>query len=294
MQYLRYIKERRFYLTALYIFLLFLYWSMSPPRAFPAGKYVTIQEGMSVEQISRVLEEANVIRAPFWFRVFAIALGGEHRMKAGDYYFDRPESASLVAWRIEMGDHQVKNIRVTVPEGFTIMDISERFDDQFIFFNNKVFEADAMEGYLFPDTYFVPITATATSTLKLFRDNFDEKVAPLLPEIKSQGKTLHQIVVMASLIEGEAKDPNDMTMISGILWKRMKIGMPLQVDSARGTYEFKGLPDNAINNPGINALRAAVHPDPSPYLYYITGNDKKMHYARTFEEHKQNIAKYLR
>ena len=82
-------------------------------------------------------------------------------------------------------------------------------------------------------------------------------------------------------------------MASDILWKRLKLGMPLQIDSEMGTYEFIGLPENPINNPGIVSIEAAIHPTSTPYLYFLTGKDRKMHYAKTFNEHKENIIKYL-
>jgi UPF0755 protein len=121
---------------------------------------------------------------------------------------------------------------------------------------------------------------------------------------------------MASILEREAQSPDDMRIVSGILWHRIALGMPLQVDAAFGyahgadgyaptvhdlttdspynTYLRKGLPPTPIANPGLAALQAAVTPTSTPYLYYLTGSDGQMHYAVTFDQHKKNTAQYLK
>jgi UPF0755 protein len=103
-----------------------------------------------------------------------------------------------------------------------------------------------------------------------------------------------EVLSLAAILEGEAKTEEDMQIVAGILLARLKKGMPLQVDAAKETYGTKGLPLVPINNPGEIAISAVFHASSSPYLFYITGKDGKMYYAKTFEEHKRNIAKYLR
>ena len=150
------------------------------------------------------------------------------------------------------------------------------------------------EGYLFPDTYFVPVTASASSTVKIMRDNFIRKIFPVMPEVEDSGKELEDIIIVASLIEGEANNQKDREIVSGILWKRLKIGMPLQVDVEKKTYEFQGLPKSPINNPGLDSIRAALHPTSTPYLYYLTGDDGNMYYSKTFDEHVAKKQKYIK
>ncbi len=281
-----------FYFLAL-VFVLFL-WRITPPISFPAGAIITIEEGTGLHKLAQKLEADRVIRSSFWFRIAAIVLGGERNMQAGQYSMKNPQNSFVIAWRIVKGRHGIETIKLTVPEGFTIEKISNLFDRRFQFFDHISFLASAPEGYLFPDTYFIPVTATASSTIKLMNDNFKRKISPLEPEIKNSLKTLDEIVIMASLLEGEAKLEEEREIASGILWKRLKIGMPLQVDIERKTYEFPGLPEAPINNPGLVSIKAALHPVDSPYLYFLTDKDGKMHYARTFDEHKTNIDKYLR
>ena len=273
-----------FYFFAL-ILVLFL-WRISPPVSFPTGDIITVPEGLGLHELGALLEEDEVIRSSFWFRIAAIVLGGERDMKAGQYNMSRPQNSFRVAWRIVQGRHDIETVKLTIPEGFSNSEISDLFDERFQFFDHEAFLKFAREGYLFPDTYFIPVTATASSTIKLLTDNFERKTKDL--------KITEEIIIMASLLEGEAKLEDERKLASGILWKRLKIGMPLQVDIERKTYEFPGLPKAPINNPGLVSIKAALNPTTSPYLYFLTDNTGKMHYAKSFDEHKTNIDKYLR
>ena len=161
-----------------------------------------------------------------------------------------------------------------------------------------------MEGYLFPDTYLFLPGAETEQIIGTMRDNFKKKA----------GDIAQDIVIMASLIEKEVPASDDRRIVSGILWKRLEIGMPLQVDavfpyitgkrevllddlkinSPYNTYLYKGLPPGPIANPGLDAIEAARNPKETPYLYYISGKDGKTHFAKTYEEHLKNKEKYLR
>jgi len=187
-------------------------------------------------------------------------------------------------------------IVITIPEGFDINQIAATAAPQLANFNENQFllEAKNKEGYLFPDTYFFFSKANETDVIKSMSDNFGKKIAPLLPEIISSGKNEKDIIIMASIIEREAKGNTDRGIISGILWKRISINMPLQVDSAPKTYKIKGFPKNPISNPGLEALKAAIYPQNSPYLYYLHDKNGNIHYAKNFTEHQSNEQKYLR
>lgn len=294
MDFLYKLKDKRIYLSTFFAILIIVTgFTISAPRDFPKNSIITVPEGIGLLSLSKTLEEQGVIRSPFWFRVTSIVLRGERNMKAGSYYLDRPESSLTIARRVFRGDHRVESVKITIPEGFTTEEISALFDERFVFFDNTAFEFSAPQGYLFPDTYFVPLTATASSTIKLMRDNFERKVAPLDEEVKLFGKSFEEVLVMASLLEGELKSREEREIASGILWKRLKIGMALQVDSAKGTYEYRGLPERPINNPGIVSIESAIRPVTTQYMYFLTGKDGKTHYAKTFDEHKANIVKYL-
>ena len=137
-------------------------------------------------------------------------------------------------------------------------------------------------------------------TLELFWSYLSAELAKLFGKIKESKKefkskrSFEDIIIMASIIEKEAKGDADRAMISGILWKRISIGMPLQVDAAPETYKSRGLTKSAISNPGLEAIKSAIYPQKSPYLYYLHDKNGGIHYAKNFSEHQSNEQKYLR
>lgn len=200
--------------------------------------------------------------------------------------------------RIERDNYykSIVPVSITIPEGYDVVQAGNIFAAKLKNFNRTLFveEAKNQEGYLFPDTYFLLNNADEKDAVKSMQDNFEKKINPLLPEIVATGKTEKEIITMASILEKEAKGDADRGIISGILWKRIKIGIPLQVDAVPETYKTKGLPSRPIDNPGLEAIKAAIHPQSSIYLYYLHDKNGVTHYASTFEEHKKNIQKYLK
>lgn len=282
------------------LFFIILFWIYSfvflPPTNFKAGEIFNIEEGGSLRSISKNLEDNGLIKSRALFEAFVIAYGGEKHILPGDYFFENKLPVFEIARRISQGDRNIEPIKITIPEGFDVSDIAEVVNNKLSKFNKDKFLnlASPNEGYLFPDTYFFFYNDNEEEVYKLMRENFEKKMQKIRPEIISVGKTETEIIVMASIIEREAKGDVDRELISGILWNRIKIGMALQVDAAPITYKEKGLPGMPIANPGIESIKAAVYPKSSTYLYYLHGKDGEIHYAKTFEEHRQNKFKYLR
>ncbi|OHA89548.1 MAG: hypothetical protein A3B03_00430 [Candidatus Zambryskibacteria bacterium RIFCSPLOWO2_01_FULL_42_41] len=270
------------------------FWQIVPPFSFPSDSVVTIPEGTGLHGLAEKLRRDKVVRSPLWFRITAIMLGGERDMKAGQYYMHRPQNVFLVVWRVFHGYYDIETVRLTIPEGFTASDISELFDEKFPFFDHANFLSKASEGYLFPDTYFVPVNITASSTILLLTNNFDRKISSLSGEIRDSGHLLDDIVKMASIVESEVKSKEDKEIVSGILWKRLELGMPLQVDSDPDTYKHTGFPPRPISNPGFDSIVAALRPAITSYLYFLTGDDGQTHYSRTFDEHVAKKLKYIK
>lgn len=201
---------------------------------------------------------------------------------------------------------ELPQIKITIPEGYTAQDIAEKFSEFQNFNKNNFLElAQEKEGYLFPDTYMFYSTDTEIAIIKKMADNFLQKAGKVRPEI----------VIMASILEKEANNLKDRKIISGILWKRMEEDMRLQVDatlnyingktsaqmtqsdlatsSPYNTYVRYGLPPTPICNPGLDSIQAALEPTETEYWYYLSDSSGKMHYSKTFEEHKANKAVYL-
>lgn len=273
------------------IFLFFL----NAPVDFPIGTIVNIEEGASLRSVSQKLKNENIIRSTIFFEAFIVINGGEKHIIPTDYLFETKLPVFEVARRIAKGEHHLAPTKVTIPEGFNNEEIADNFTLKLSSFNKDKFllTAKDKEGYLFPDTYFFGSRDTEEDVIRSMSENFEKKISPMRPKIISSGKTEKEIIIMASIIEREAKGDGDRGVISGILWKRLSIGMSLQADAAPETYKSIGLPKNPIGNPGLDAINSAIHPEKSEFLYYLHDQDGNIHYAKNFTEHKINIKKYL-
>ena len=290
-------KKNTFRIVGMIVVLVVAYFLFfSAPKNFPAGQVIIVEPGVNLHRLSAELKDAHIIRSKIVFETFVVFYGGERHLAPGDYLFENDLSVFEVARRISYGERHLAPIKVTIPEGFNVTDIANAFTLKLSSFKKDVFllEAKQKEGYLFPDTYFFFTTSNEQDVLNSMSANFEKRIASVRPEIISMGKSEKEIITMASIIEREAKGNADRGIISGILWNRIAKGMLLQVDAAPNTYKIKGLPNNPICNPGIESIKAAIHPKNSPYLFYLHDKGGMIHYARTFAEHKANIAKYLK
>ncbi|OGI90191.1 hypothetical protein A2911_02175 [Candidatus Nomurabacteria bacterium RIFCSPLOWO2_01_FULL_40_15] len=288
-------KTTFFILGAILFIILWYFLFFTAPINFPKGKIVSIEQGVNLRSVSLKLKNERIIHSRIVFEAFAIIYGGERHIVASDYLLERKLPVFEIARRISRGESHLAPVKVVIPEGFNNSDIADNFALKLNNFDKSKFllEAQDKEGYLFPDTYFFFTTANEVDAIKSLSDNFEKKMAVLRPEILSQNKSEKDIIIMASVIEKEAKG-DDRGLISGILWKRFSIGMPLQADAAPETYKTKGLPQSPIGNPGLLSIKAAIHPVSSPYLYYLHDKDGNIYYAKNFEEHKSNKKKYLK
>lgn len=289
-------KKSGFFVLGVFIFLFFLnLFFLSAPKDFPQGIIFKIESGASLRSISLGLQQEHVIRSRVAFEFFVILFGGEKHIPYSDYLFEKKLPVYEIARRISKGERHMAPIMVTIPEGFDISQIAETFSQKLTNFNKEKFIASAAvkEGFLFPDTYYFFSIDDEQDVFKAMSNNFEKKIEPLRLQIKSMNKTEKEIIIMASIIEGEAKGNNDRGYISGILWKRLSIGMPLQVDVSPETYKTKGLPKSPVGNPGLLAIKAAIYPQNSSYLYYLHDKNGNIHYASTFAEHVQNKLRYF-
>ena len=284
------------------------------PFAYPEGTAFTVSTGSTVSEVGETLKEKHVIFSPTLFKVF-IRLISSDGVYAGTYSFPEKETLFSIAYRFSAGITETTPIKVTIPEGVTAREIAQILKISLGDFNADEFysRAKSEEGYLFPETYFFLPGTPPEVVIKTMRDTFNERVQPLEGDIALFGKPLADVVTMASILEREARKLETRQIISGILWKRLDNDIPLQVDAVFGyiferptyspslddlqvdspynTYKYKGLPPGPISNPGLEAIRAAITPIKTSYLYYLTGKDGVMYYAKTFQEHIENRAK---
>jgi len=288
----------------------------------------TIEEGENLFSIAQNLEESGLIKDKIFFQLYVFLKGEWRNLKAGDYQLNSSISPAEIADKIIKGE-TVKN-NITVPEGFTIEQIEDLFNSKIELASQKpetykkefgflegVPDIASLEGFLFPDTYYFKPEMTEKEVARVFLKNFDKQLNPQLRnEIKAQAKTIFDIVRMASLLEKEVKTIGEKKIASGILWKRLENGIPLQVDatityltnkkttkiskeetqidSLYNTYKYKGLPIGPICNPGLESLLAAIQPEENPYWYYLSTPKGEIIFSQTLEEHNLAKAKYLK
>jgi UPF0755 protein len=302
---------------------------------------VTIESGTSVRSIGTLLEEKEVIRSGSAFTKYVSKHDLDTSLRAGTFVLSPSQSVEDIAQLLSAG--QTDEDKITIPEGFTVAQIdallAERgfgeagdlihcaFTCDFSSFSflpkqnassEKSGFGSKLEGYLFPDTYFVSRSDYVPKfflerMLGAYRTNV---VNGLSKDLTSSNRTLAEITIMASLIEEETRMDDERPVVSGILWKRFdaKTGLgvdatlrylhqnqsdpltasDLDADSPYNTRKYRGLPPGPISNAGLKSLQAALHPEPSDYWYYLHDPSGQIHYAKTNDEHNENKATYLR
>ena len=298
------------------IFFIHLY--NQPPTNFIKPTSVTIEPGQTAKAITQKLEEANIVRSKHLLYFALTLLHDPTDIKASIFVFDEPLSTLEIAKRLVDGDFDSDLVRFTHFEGERATHVANRASEALMNFNKETFLSLAipLEGKLYPDTYFIPTDFTAEQLVDLMVQTFDKETASLAEKMSQNSLTETEIITLASILEREANSPESMRIVSGILQGRMSEGMPLQadasveyildkplkeltpddlkVDSPYNTYLNRGLPPTPIGNPGIDAITAVLEPTPSDYVYYITDSEGVFHYAKTYDEHLDNIERYLR
>lgn len=280
-----------------------------------------IPRNQSVAVIGQRLYEAGLIKNPTIFKLWVRYTGSATALQAGSFDISPGSSLPEIATQLTTG---TQDVWITLLEGWRVEEIAEYLANQGLdSFDSSTFLALAKpyEGTLFPDTYLVPREISAESLVTMLTTTFEQKkTTALAKEVAASERSFEESLIMASIVQREARDAEQMRHVAGILWNRIAIGMALQVDatlqyskggpgkwwptplavdktinSPFNTYQNPGLPPRPISNPGLDALRAALDPLVVDDLYYLHDPDTGlMYYARTLEEHNANITKYLR
>jgi UPF0755 protein len=322
---------------------------LSTPVTEDAASFV-VGKGENTDLIVAHLKEQGVIRSEFLFRRVLASSGLATSLQPGTYDLRGARNFTDIITRLTSGGVPADEFVLLVKEGWNLSDIrkallddgfkggdlysvtgvpgvdarthaaggappAEDFSTEFPFLNGKPAYV-SLEGFLFPDTYRIYRDATAEDVVRKLLGNFDEKLtADLRAKIAAQGRTIYDVVTMASIIEREVRTDDDRRMVADIFWRRVAAGMPLQADStvnyATGkgmasvsyedtknvspynTYKYPGLPLGPICNPGLDAIEAAITPTPNQYWYFLTDANGAVHYAKTLDEQNRNKAEYL-
>ena len=318
-----------FLITVLALMVIF-WWQIRVPLNFNSEKVIfKVEKGQSAETIANNLVKSGFIENPFIFRLYVFFAVSQYALKSGDYELSPAMSIREIADSLIFGD--VNEVLITIPEGFNLKQVEDRlvstgliksgellnyrFSDSLPLVLSDKPKFSSLEGYLFPDTYRFFKEAVLSDIVSKMIANLDKKITSDLEEaIKNSSHSAYEILTMASLIEKEVKSDSDREIVSGILWKRLKNKVPLQVDatlvyitgrkevyesdkkinSPYNTYYYRGLPKGPIANPGLSAIKAAIFPKPSPYWYYLSAKNGVTIFSRTLEEHNRNKAIYLK
>ncbi len=293
--------------------------TLSAPSLFPQGSMLAIANGQSLSAIAQTLQEHHLIRSSFWFTNAVLILGREHGVHEGTYYFPNKENVFMVAWRLTHADYQTNQVKTIIPNDATVSDIALVMQKNYPSFDTAQFLllAQSKEGYLFPDTYYFGTDPSAPSVVTAMIDNFQRKIstASVSAALSQFNKPLSEVLTMASIVEREALTAQDQRIVAGILWKRLALHMPLDVDatlyyltgrtsaqltkadlastSPYNTYTHVGLPPTPIGNPSLRAIMNTVTPITTNYLYFLSDATGAMHYAATLSEQHANQTKYL-
>ncbi len=308
-----------------------LWREIRPASAAGQTRTVVISSGESTWQIGQRLAGAGVVRSAWAFVAAARLRGATSRLRHGEYALSPAQSALQIVDVLTRGETVLH--RVTVPEGYTVRQVAdllaeagladrERFLDLALRGGRRLARAtledlpiDSLEGYLFPDTYLLTRELDEAAILGRLLDRFDAAVGPdIRAAARARGLTLHQLLTVASMVEREARVPEERPVIAGVIYNRLRQGMRLEidatvlyalghhktvvtaadldVDSPYNTYRHDGLPPGPIANPGLPSIVAAAGPAEVPYLYYVLKPDGRHHFSRTLREHLEAIRRY--
>ncbi|MYA00336.1 MAG: endolytic transglycosylase MltG [Chloroflexi bacterium] len=298
---------------------------------------VTIVAGDSAAVIARRLLASQVIESDTRFELLALLFGWESRLEPGSYTFEAGLTTYEILRRIHFGE--ISPLRLVIPEGLRLEQVTERLAQAGVIDRAELAAALAtaaestvagtlaarrpprtsLEGYLFPSAYSFPLGSTPEDALRFMLLRFDDMMTPQLWEqITASGRSLHEILTIASIIEREVVQDSERSLVSAVIWNRLEAGMLLQMNSTvqyavgepsgwwkaelsdddlslaspYNTYLSSGLPPTPIASPGLASIEAAANPANVPYLFFVARGDGTHAFAVTYEEHQANVERY--
>ncbi|MCK8818087.1 endolytic transglycosylase MltG [Natroniella sulfidigena] len=283
-------------------------------------KLVEIKPNTSINGIGEMLYQKGLIRSPFSFRTYLRVKDLARRVQAGHYKLNSGMSTPEIIDKLVRG--KTANYTITVSEGARVEQVADLlarkgFDsDKFLelartkdleFLPERDDIKYNLEGFLFPNTYQIPYGSSERDVIRIMLNEFNKQVSPLEEQIEASDYDLHEIVTIASLIEGERKVAIEEPLIASVIYNRLERGMRLQldatvqyslpehksrllyrdleVDSPYNTYKISALPPGPINNPSLSAINSALNPAETEYLYYVATTGGYHEFTKTYQEH---------
>jgi len=282
-------------------------------------KIFVVDKGENFSKVVEDLKKADLIKSPWVFNLYGKQSGLISKIQAGTFRLSKSYTAREI---LKALTDQPLDTWVTLLEGWRVEEMADKLSKE-LGVDSSEFVKNAKEGYMFPDTYLFPKDYSVEQITRRLRDTFEQKYSDdLRSKIKAVGLTEAQGVILASIVEREARSDQARTDVASILLKRFKIGMGLnadatiqymlgyqknekswwkrnltkddkKVDSPYNTYLYRGLPPAPICDPGLSSLTAVANADSdTPYLYYYHDSEGNSYYTKTLEEHNQNVANY--
>ncbi len=325
--------RRYFVFAVLGLFFVFLFASKTPAQKSINAEAVVfeVKRGDTIDAVSKRLEREGVIDKAAAFTFYAKLKGKASSLKAGRYQIEAGEEYESILDKLSTGrSHQ---INITIPEGYTVFDIAALLERKGLVSGREFLAACrddellrkysipaglSLEGYLYPETYAIPLGASSGQIVRMFTSQFD-RVCASFAKKKFGGRSFHEIVTMASIVERESRIASERPLIAGVYYNRLKQNMRLQADptliyslqldgiydgdirrehfsydSPYNTYRYSGLPPGPIGNPGISAIRAAMKPKKSDFIFFVARPDGTHKFSKTYDEHRKAVDEYQR
>jgi len=289
----------------------------------------TVASGSSMRSVAKRLEEEKLIRSAKALRLLSRVRGLDGKIRAGEYDLSAASDTSAILTLLTSGT--MKTYEISIPEGLTAREISVRLEaaelcdsEAFLAYaldpesaKQLGIEGPSLEGYLFPETYRLPRGLPPERIARIFVDEFNKNWEQVVKGKSSTTLNKQELVTLASIVEKETGAAEERPTIAAVFVNRMKLGMRLETDptviygisdfdgnltrahlrdksNPYNTYKIYGLPPGPIANPGADALRAALQPADSPYLYFVSMNDGRHQFSETYKEHVNAVNRYQR
>lgn len=305
------------------------------PNMFLPSKhgYVHVRSDMTAVDVAEEMHDGGYIASPLWFRAAAQMTGQAGQLKEGEYSIDSSMSLQQILAKLTSGESEAE--RLVIPEGYTVWQTAKRVaamghisEDDFLaaakdasllypyMKGNRDDVTFPTEGFLFPDTYFVPNDATAEDVVRMMLKNFDAHLSEdMKKQIADKNMSIYQFVTLASLVEKEAKYEEDRPLIASVFLNRLAQHMKLQsdasisyamgshkaaysiaetqYDSPYNTYMYEGLPPGPIANPGMACMNAILQAPQTSYLYFVADKDGHNYFSVTYDDHMKNVQEHM-
>ncbi len=301
----------------------FFYWSNLQPVGGSQEEMFVINRGENTQSIAQRLENQGFIKNQYVFLAFLKLTGQQGKLQAGSFRLSPRYSVNEIVKTLQSGK---VDTWLTFLEGWRKEQFANEIEQELSLSGNEFLKLPQVkEGYLFPDSYLFPIDYSVDKVAKKLTDTFDQKWSQL--DLSKTDLSQDEIITLASLVEREANTDEGREIVAGILIKRWQNDWPLQVDatvqyikgtnscsigdvncnwwpkvtgqdlknydSQYNTYKYEGLPPTPICSPSLASIKAVISPRQTEYWYYLTGDNGKMYYSVTLEEHNQNVQQQL-